>query len=106
MNLDNLNINEMLKNPEMLNKAMEMLKNDPKILETMMNLNNNPTDTLKETPFNLNDEIIINNLNTIEYNGSVGIIKDYHSDKERYSIYLKDIDKTILIKESNIKKNE
>ena len=109
MNLDNLNMDEMLKNPDMLNKAMDMLKNDPKIVETLMNLNNNSkntTDSLIGTPYKSDEEVIIDNLLNKEYNGKSGLVKSYCIDKERYTIYLKDIDKNILIKEKNIKKKD
>ena len=106
MNINNLNIDKLLEDPQMLQNAVEMLKKNPKILETMASLGNqNVNDNLLDTSYNLNDKVIIENLMKSEFNGKLGIVKDYNKEKERYSVYIEEIDKTVLIKEKNIKIN-
>lgn len=106
MNIDNLNMDKLLEDPQMLQNAMEMLKKNPKILETMASLGKqNVNDNLLDTPYNLDDKVMVENLMKSEFNGKLGIVKNYNKEKERYSVYIEEIDKTVLIKEKNIKIN-
>jgi len=96
---------EMMKNPEMMSQIQEMMKN-PDMLSNIMN--NLPTDTSNiNTPlstqlYNIDDKIKTKDLSNDIYNNQVGIVVGYNEIKERYQIFLEDLDKDISIKEKNI----
>ena len=101
-------MSEFMKNPEMMKSAMDMLKNNPGLMEQMMGMGmgqndqSKSTNNLDDTEYNLDDTITINGLSNDAYNNQLGLVKDYNQDKDRYVIYMEDLDKTLSIKPTNI----
>ena len=99
-------MSDFMKNPEMMKSAMDMLKNNPGLMEQMMGMGQNDqsksTNNLDDTEYNLDDTITINGLSNDTYNNQHGLVKDYNQDKDRYVIYIEDLDKTLSIKPTNI----
>ena len=98
---------DFLKNPEMMKSAMDMLKNNPGMMEQMMNMGKqfsnskkNP-DNLEQTDYKCDDPVTIQGLKSDTYNNQHGIIKRYNPETTRYEIYLSDLDKTVSIKQNN-----
>ena len=98
-------MSEMLKNPEMMKMASEMLKNNPGLMENIMKNGFGPKkDNLEATPFKLDDTVNISGLSKDEYNNKLGSIKSYNSDKSRFEVYVNDLNKSLYLKELNLTK--
>ena len=109
-------IGDFMKNPEMMNMAMNMLKNNPGMMENIMKMKmptgSNQSDTgtnqfdtgsnQSDTKFKPNEQVEIRELNNNEYNGQTGVIKGYHKEKKRYEVYITNMEKSIYLKEINI----
>lgn len=116
---------EMMKNPDFMNNAMKMM-NNPEISKMFGGLdgdgngngvdsnandgvecggcgdceNNEPVEI--ETTFFCDDRVLLSGLKSEEYNGQTGIVREYLNDRERYSVYIEEMDKTISIREENL----
>ena len=101
-------MSDFMKNPEMMKSAMDMLKNNPGLMEQMMKMGGNAqpksTNNLVDTEYNLDDTISIHGLSNDTFNNQIGLVKDYNLEKERYVIYIEELDKTLSIKPNNISK--
>jgi len=106
-------ISEMMKNPEMMKMAEEMLKKNPNMMNDLMKgmgggesvVTQTPEQNLEGRRFEFNEEVITNGLKNESFNGQNGMIKNYNSEKDRYEIYIMDMDKSILVREENLVSN-
>ena len=114
------NVMEMMKDPEMMKNMMNMM-NNPDTMNNISNLMNNPdmmnniSDLMNknnqdsnisietESKFKNNDKIIMYGLSNDLYNNKSGIIQNYDSDNNRYIVLIDELNKSISLKESNIK---
>lgn len=100
-------LGDFMKNPEMMKQAMDMLKNNPGMMENIMNMSKQPqNNNLDDTPYNLDDVVLIHSLKNEDYNNQTAHIKQYNPETLRYEIDLKDMDKTISIKADNFRLTE
>jgi hypothetical protein len=103
-------VNKMMQNPEMMNKVNGMMKPNTEKENKMKgpgNLNLNNILGKKENNENTfvnGDKILLSNLNNQEYNNKEGIIRSYDQTKNRYLVYITDLDKEISVKEENAKR--
>lgn len=95
-------IGEFMKNPEMMNMAMNMLKTNPGIIENIMKMHKPKEDNLSDKKYNLNQEVEIKGLINDEYNGKIGKIEDYHLEKNRYQVFVVNLEKSLYLKEENL----
>lgn len=102
-------LGEFMKNPEMMKMAMNMAKNNPELLEKFTNMqvplkdNLSDTNKLSDKIYQLDQEVEIIGLITDKYNGEIGLVKSYHTEKDRYEVYLKQLEKSLYLKEDNLK---
>ena len=113
---------EMMKNPDFMANAMKMM-NNPEIskmfggLDGDNNDNNESNENTEgiecngcddcepieiENTFSCDDIVTLSGLKSEEYNGQTGIVREYLNEKERYSVYIEEMDKTISLKEENL----
>ena len=103
-------VNKMMQNPEMMGKVNGMVKPNTKEENKMKgpgNLNLNNILGKKENNENTfvnGDKILLSNLNNQEYNNKEGIIRSYDQTKNRYLVYITDLDKEISVKEGKCQK--
>lgn len=106
-------VNNMMQNPEMMGKVNNMMKTDTKKENKMkgpgdLNLNNilgkKEKKENNENTFVNGDKILLSDLNNQEYNNKEGIIKGYDQTKNRYLVYITDLDKEISVKEEKCQK--
>ena len=71
---------------------------------TNMFKDNIKTNTDIENKLENNDLVLLVDLKNIEYNKKEGIIKKYDEEKNRYIIYVPEMDKNIFVKKENISK--
>ena len=106
---------EMMKNPEIMKSAMDMMKN-PEIMNMFGGLENSGSqvcqedcddcEQCEENTFNTDDVVTLQNLKSEVYNGKQGVVREFLTDRERYSIYIEELDKTISVKEENIRADD
>jgi len=94
---------EFMKNPEMMNNAMDMLKNNPELMKKYMNMSNNTKkndsiENLKNTDYKFDETVCITGLSNDTYNNKNGNIRGYNTDTDRYEIFITELNKTIAIK--------
>ena len=102
---------EMMKNPDFMANAMKMM-NNPEISKMFGGLGdespagndcettNDPVEI--ERTFACDDIVSLSGLKTEEYNGKKGVVREYLTDRERYSVYIEEMDKTISLREENL----
>lgn len=108
---------EMMKNPDFMANAMKMM-NNPEISKMFGGLGdesaggdecdgcndcettNDPVEI--ERTFACDDIVSLSGLKTEEYNGKKGVVREYLNDRERYSVYIEEMDKTISLREENL----
>ena len=108
-------INQFMKNPEMMKMAMDMLQKNPGLMENMKDMLKNKTKSpqeelvlskeeldLEETPYELNQTVTIQNLKTEIYNQQKASIKGFCKDKNRFKVWIIDLEKFIYLKPENI----
>jgi len=104
---------EMMQNPEIMKNVMGMMQN-PEIQKmmqdpnTLNNLSNLMKPDLAETQneesddkFTTGDHIMLTGLTNENYNNKDGIIKGFDKVKNRYLVYVDELEKTISVKEDN-----
>ena len=109
-------VQEMMKNPDFMANALKMM-NNPEISKMFGGLggdnsNANGGDECDgcndcgpieiERTFSCDDVVTLTGLKSEEYNGKLGLVREYLTDRERYSVYIEDMDKTISLKEENL----
>ena len=80
-----------------------------KLIDDYFNLKQKVTlqkNNLDDTPYNLDDVVLIHGLKNEDYNNQTAYIKQYNPETLRYEIDLNDMDKTISIKEDNFRLSE
>jgi hypothetical protein len=110
---------EMMKNPDFMDNAMKMM-NNPEISKMFGGLggDNGSTEVDEcegcddcentnepieiERTFSCDDIVSLSGLKSEEYNGKQGIVREYLNDRERYSVYIEEMDKTISLREENL----
>lgn len=116
---------EMMKNPEFMNNAMKMMSN-PDIMKMfgdngggaglgnmfggdgapdMSQMFGKGEDNNEEIDpsFSVDDKVILFGLKKEEYNCKNGVVTEYLKEKDRYSVFIEDMDKTVLLKAENLK---
>ena len=116
---------EMMKNPEFMNNAMKMMSN-PDIMKMfgdngggaglgnmfggegapdMSQMFGEGEDNNEEIDpsFSVDDKVILFGLKKEEYNCKNGVVTEYLKEKDRYSVFIEDMDKTVLLKAENLK---
>ena len=89
-------------NPDMMGNIMNMLNPEG---NSSSDLEPSTRDNLEETDYSYDDSVFIQGLKTDTYNDKSGLVNGYNQEKSRYEIYLEELDKSISIKEENIKVN-
>ena len=125
-------IMNMMQDPGMMNNIMDIVQNNPSLnkendtnteniinndnfkniinnedlqdMMTNMFKDNIKTNTDIENKLENNDLVLLVDLKNIEYNKKEGIIKKYDEEKNRYIIYVPEMDKNIFVKKENISK--
>ena len=88
------------------NDDFKNMLNNEDLQDMMINMfkDNIKTNTDIENKLENNDLVLLVDLKNIEYNKKEGIIKKYDEEKERYIIYVPEMDKNIFVKKENISK--
>jgi hypothetical protein len=115
-------MSQMFSDPQMMSSMQEMMKN-PDFMANAMKMMNNPEISKMfgegnegaecdgcddcepieiETTFECDDVVTLSGLKSEEYNGQTGIVREYLNDRERYSVYIEEMDKTISLREENL----
>jgi hypothetical protein len=100
------NMMNMMNNPDMMNNISNMMKNPDMMnnISNMMNNNNQESDiSIENNNFKKNDKIIMYGLSNDLYNNKIGFIQNYNSNNNRYIVFIEELNKTISLKESNIR---
>lgn len=107
---------EMMKNPDFMANAMKMM-NNPEISKIFGGLGGDDSNTTGEeecggcddcgpieieNTFSCDDVVTLSGLKSEEYNGKTGVVREYLTDRERYSVYIEEMDKTISLREENL----
>ena len=123
-------VQEMMKNPELMNNAMKMMSN-PDIMKMFGDIggggaglgnmfggggmpdmsqmfgegedNNEEIEESSDPSFSVDDKVILFGLKKDEYNCKNGVVTEYVTEKDRYSVFVEDMDKTVLLKAENLK---
>ena len=105
--MDASKLSEMMKNPAMMKMAQEMLQKNPEMINSLLK-NMAPkaddTDNLKDTEYSLDSKIVIKDLKTEIYNGKKGLVKDYDTERDRFQVYIAELDKSLYLKAENLEK--
>lgn len=111
-------LGEFMKNPEMMKMVMNLAKKNPELLEKITNmqvpmkedlsvdkdnLSVKKKDNFLDKKFKLDQEVEIMGLITDKYNGEIGLIQNYHAEKDRYEVYFKQLEKSLYLKEVHLK---
>jgi hypothetical protein len=96
---------DILKNPEMMKQAMEMMKNNPGLMEKMMgDIQPPPSNNLDDTEYDLDDRVTTCNLNNETYNNQEGLVKSYSIERSRFEVLILSLEKSIYVKPENLVK--
>jgi hypothetical protein len=56
----------------------------------------------EELPFNVDDQVVLSGLKNEEFNGKNGVVTEYFKEKNRYVVFIEDMDKTVSLREENL----